>query len=88
MDKTAQDKLWLMKWILDQKDAQAIDQIKALADDIEYDRLSDAKVIGYALNDLPITKSRFMHQVKQSLDGMEKGEYITYADLEKAVEAW
>lgn len=88
IDKITQDKLWLIKWILDQNDEQSIDQLKALVDDIEYDHVSDKKVIGYAVNGLPVTKSWFMHQVKQSIDGLEKAEYLNYQDLEKVVDTW
>lgn len=88
MEKSAKEKLRLIEWILAQKDSQVIDQLLAVVDDIEYDRVSDVKIVGHALNDLPITKSRFMHLVKQSLDGIDKGEYVTYADLESAVENW
>lgn len=83
-----QEKLDIISWVVKEDDESAIGRIKELIDDIEYERKSDAKVIGFGVNGAKLFKSQFILSIRQSERGIKSGEFLTVDELEKQSENW
>jgi hypothetical protein len=81
-------KLAIISWVANEKDPQTLKRLHELVTDIEYERASDTKVIGFRMNGTKIYKSRFIQGIRQSEAGVENGELLSIDDLEKQSENW
>ena len=83
-----QAKLDIISWIVNESNETVLGQIQELIDDIEYERTSDTKVIGFGINGVKIFKSEFVRCIRQSERGLKNGEFLSVEDLEKQSETW
>jgi len=78
----------LIKWISAQEDTESLVRLKGVMDDIDYDRQSDMKVIGYRPNGVRIIKSDFIRCIKQAEDEISRGHFLSIEEVEKISSKW
>lgn len=83
-----QEKIDIISWTLKEVEEASLIQMKELISEIEYNRTSDAKLIGYRTNGAKVFKSQFIQEIRQSERGVAHGEFLTLDDLEKQSESW
>ena len=81
-------KLQLIDFILQEHDEDSIARLEELCHRIAYDEDSKTKVIGFRTNGMAVIKSEFLQLIEASLAQVEKGEFLTFDDLEKESENW
>jgi hypothetical protein len=83
-----QEKIDIISWTLKEVEETSLRQMKELISEIEYDRTSDTKLIGYRMSGAKVFKSQFIQEIRQSERGVANGEFLTLDDLEKQSESW
>lgn len=83
-----QEKLNIISWTLKEDSESSLRQMKELISEIEYNRTSDAKVIGFRINGTKVFKSQFIQDIHQSERGVSNGEFLSLDDLETLSESW
>jgi hypothetical protein len=83
-----QERLDIISWTLKEGNESSLRQMKELISEIDYNRTSDAKVIGFRVNGTKVFKSQFIHDIRQSERGVANGEFLSLDDLETLSESW
>ncbi|MGB0424012.1 MAG: hypothetical protein ACPGED_06815 [Flavobacteriales bacterium] len=81
-------KLRIIEQIITEADEETIEALEQRLADLNYDKVSQTKVIGLNPKGLPVVKSDFMKLIRHSLMAVENGEWIGLDELETRSENW
>ena len=76
------EKLHLIEELARVQDIQIIEQIKQLL------KQKNNPVVGYKINDEPITRKQLIKRIEEADERINNGEYTSHEDLEKESENW
>lgn len=83
-----QHKLQIIRWVTEENDPEAIERVRQLVEDIEYDKASDSMVIGFRFNGTKVIKSDFLRCIVEAERGISTGEFVSIEELEERSENW
>ena len=69
--------------IIDNADEQLLQVVKTVIDNYQ-----DDQIVAYGVNGNPITRSQYKLELKNALDEIKRGDFISQEDLEKEASVW
>jgi hypothetical protein len=85
---TAREKLDIIEWVIQQEDLDSFKKIKALIQQLESEKFSNAKVIGQKPNGTRVSRTELVNNFELAMRQYKAGETLTLEELDELSENW
>ncbi len=81
-------RLKLINWIVNEDQPEILSRLTSMMDDMEFEKQSEKKIMGLRANGMEVTKAELLRCVRVSEEQAERGELLSFDELEKHSQTW